>query len=338
MKKLLLLLLALLLILSLTGCFGPTPPPAKKPNIFFNAVKNTAPVFMPDPSAMVAKAWTLGGPVFEMYRMFQEYEPDDPNIGLENIYKLVYQAGQFFNDCQSIGTSIDDTLMTSPFPFGRMDNTYNKVLVQETGDTRGNYFATKKEGTINYGLLSWYIYVSAAQIERGILQGSYDEGTGDLNIDLVCFVDYTGDVVNPSKYSLRTHLEGNAQTHNFSKLITGKWNYFPEETPGYGYCAWYVGSGVSRGVGNWFLFKVADNNTLAEPGRYFEFPAEASVTTLQGISEDGLPDTTSPYKATVNSLVAYDVLDDLASINDVPTDATDFGGAGLGNMKPQDMP
>ncbi len=159
------------------------------------------------------------------------------------------------------------------------------------------------------------------------MQGYFDEGTGNINIDLVCYVEYTN-----SAYSQRTHLEGNTNTHRFTKLLTGKWNGGAAS-----YRAWFAGSGISKGSGNTFLFKIKDNNSVPAE-KYFDFPSDADVSTLQGMSDAGSNSTSSLYQGDVDAMVAggeyFDIITDTPAESEIPSSASQFHGNGMGNMKP----
>jgi uncharacterized protein (TIGR03067 family) len=296
-------------------------------SLLFDAVKNAAPVF-PGSEASRTATWDWGGPVFEVYNAFKDYDPaaDNGTVGIDNIYKLLYQNSSFFADCLNDGTTTADQQLASPYYLGRTDNTYNKILIQESA-AQASYFAAKQDGTVNHGLLCWYREYGDGHKERGILQGHFDSVTGDVNVDLVCFVEYATSV-----YSHRTHLEGNSLTHRFTKLLIGKWNGGSAT-----YRAWFAGSGMAQGAGNTFLFKIADDDHLTT-AKYFDFPSDAGVAELQAMSDDGSDTTSSPYRTDVDAMVAnheyFDIITDTPSESAIPSSAGQFHGTGLGNMKP----
>ncbi|MBN2038482.1 MAG: hypothetical protein JW864_00470 [Spirochaetes bacterium] len=339
MKKNSLFCLFLIVVFAFSAC-GSDDDSSSSSNIFFEAAKNTAPVF--DASSKKAPAgdnWNWGNPVYEIYTMFRDYDPntDEGTIGLDNIYKLMYQAGQFFNSCDENGTSISDTPMTSPYILRSTSQTYDKYLIQESPDG-ANYFATKRDGDISYALLCWYIDNTTSE-EYGILEGNYNESTHDIDIDLVCFVDYgaTGTSSENTKFSLRTHLTGNSETHTFTDLRSSKWNWDDDETDQM-YCAWYIGSGVSQGSGEYSLFRVSDNGGLND--QYFEIPADAAEADLQDLDDLGLDTSTLSYKTEVDTMFADDDYFDAISNIEIVIQASDFNGqaGSMGLMKPTEMP
>ncbi len=289
-------------------------------NFFLDAAKGTTPVIEASSqnNAVALKSteetgdWTNGNPLYEMFSILRDYnnETDEGTVGTENIYKTLFQTGQFFDATQESGDTIPDQVITSPFDFGNGDVNYN-IAVND--DTDQNGFAIKKDGDINYALFGWHKEYTN-ESEWGVLQGNYDKSTGDLSVDLVSF----SNAQNP--YAMRIEIEGNDSTHQFTIRLM-------KHTEG-GYTISVVGHGISKGEGNYFLFKVRDweNNTPNITDKYYCFNATATEDTLKTMNYLGSETVISEcadYQSTVDRLNFF-------TLDDLPQSAADFNKGGTG--------
>lgn len=296
-------------------------------NFFFSAANDTTPVFAPasKAGASLAKAatWSFGSVNYELFNTFREYinSRDEGDIGLDNIYKVLYQTGSFYSEAEGMctpsegaGESVnkatsfitEETAIDSPFDFGNAE-TYTCAI--NDADGRHGY-AIKEVGGTKYGLLSWQVlnYDNNNSDEKGVLQGSYNETTGALDLDMAVYVNY----VDQGDYSLRTEIIGNAQTHQFSLRLM---KYNSEQGA---YWISLVGYGISQGAGNYFLFKVSDQSGVTD--KYYCYAADADETTLQAADDAGsdtAPENCADYQDEVGALTAF-------ASTDLPTQDSNF--------------
>ncbi len=146
-------------------------------NFFYNAAKEIAPTFTAA-SRQARGTWESGNVNYELYSILRDYVSGTSGVGLENIYKVLYQAGEFYTSAESVAVDITEQTIASPFDLGNSvayDKAYN-----DTDDNHG--YAIKDDGTTKYGLLTWQnTYAVGNQWgfspgeEYGVLQGSYNE-------------------------------------------------------------------------------------------------------------------------------------------------------------------
>jgi hypothetical protein len=290
-------------------------------NFFFESAANTAPVFEPNAVEGLLRLgipirsakWDFGGVNYELFNLLREYvnERDEGTIGLDNIYKLLYQAGSFYGEAASGCNAITATSISSPFDFG-VSETYD-CAINETTFRHGSAIREGADGTKN-ALLAWQVLNNDGHDsdEKGVLQGSSNPTTGDLSLHLATYVNYTA----KNDFSLRTEIAGNDQTHHFT-LRTMKYTQD-------GYWITTTGSGISQGAGQFFLFKVSDQSGIS--GRYYCFPADANEETLQAADDAGsatVPADCAVYEEVVNALVPF-------QSSDLPTSDANFN---TGNAK-----
>lgn len=304
-------------------------------NFFFDAARNTAPAITPTSAASsgstlrrsLALGWEWGNPVYEMFNALRDYDNDrdEGSIGLDNVYKTLFQAGQFYaNDraaCLGTGGGADGgttdggtdgvmapKVVASPFDFGN-SVTYDCAMNDQSSQ---HGHASREVGSAKHGLMSWRVdHASTGGAELGVIQGSLDETTQEIQIDEATYVDYPLTTSNPTgmDFALRFHIEGNAATHAFTLKLM-KWN------SGDGYWISLAGKGVSRGAGNHFLFKMRDQSNAT--ALYFCFPAdltEAQMKEIQGTTTAAAD--CAAYQADVDLLGLYES-------TDVPTTAESF--------------
>jgi hypothetical protein len=307
MKKIFMIILACtaLIFLGIISCIDPSSNNVpEKDNFFYDSAKLTIPNISESSSRAIT--WANGYCPYEIYQTLREYIPDISTVGLENIYKLLYQAGGFYNMGLDTAKSIPEQVITLPFDFG------NGITYDRAGnDMKWKHgYAIKEIDQKKYGIMSWEVNHGAREL--GVFEGVYDAATKDLTIDMAVFVDYA----SSNDYSLRSRIVGNSETHVFKLWVT-KYN-------GAGYSISMVGAGVSRGAGNYFLFNITDSQGITD--RYFSFPADATADTLKAMSVAGdatADANTAAYKPIVDSMTKF------AGPADLPDESSDFNNGSI---------
>lgn len=272
---------------------------------FYTPATSTTPVIRSAASAMLVKsvgvtkvttAWSSGNPVYEIFNAFREYQfpRDEGVIDVSNVYKLLFEAG---NNYTSALTEVEllpsPVTIAPPFDFGNTPKTYTDASETDA--------LTSDEGTVD-AILTW-IWNESPKMSYGVLEGGFNEDTGDLTLDMAYLVDYEG----PSDYCLRAFISGNDTTHEFT-LKLAKFN------SGSGaYAISMIGAGVSQSDNpdDYFLLKIIDNDNLAEfpEGRFFRFAASSSETELMAHPVNGyaLEDVSDPngYADTIGAMTFF---------------------------------
>ena len=308
--------------LVLVGC-GSSGSNTANENFFFKAGRSTAPAISPGSGGAVAgisrsalvSQWSWGNPVYEMFNTLRDYDDarDQGAIGIDNVYKTLFQAGQFYNEDRSRCSALAAKAIASPFNFG---NTVIYDCAMNDASSKHGHASREADG-IKYGLMTWQVdYASNGATERGALQGHFADATGQVKIDEATYVDYLAS--DPSHgdhdFCVRFLIEGNANAHTFTLKLM-KYN-----TNGY-YWISLVGSGVSRGAGQYFLFKASDMSDGS--WRYYCFPADASESQMQSVAGSATVDPRClPHQAAVDALVPF-------TSADVPTAASSFADSSI---------
>jgi len=309
------LLAALVAALALTACGKSSP----KSNFLYESARQTTPVIRPGgatgavtaPALPADAPWTFGNPAFEVFTMLRDYDPAKDvgrSVGLDNLYKSLWQTGSFYDEYRARCAPITPAVITSPFDLGNAV-TYD-CAVNDRSAKHGH--ASREPAGQKLGLNTWQVDYDDGQSELGVQELAYATATGDLVVDEAIWVRITAS----NSFSMRYHIEGNDQTHQFSvKLL--------KYTAG-GYWVSVVGAGVSKGAGNHFLFKASDLSGLA--GGYFCYPAELTEVQMQAIgwtTAGGIDAACAPLQATVDALTP------LVAPQDVPTSAASFAGSSI---------
>jgi hypothetical protein len=283
-------------------------------NFFFTATQEVTPVFDASGSKKMIRDLTSGTLLYSVFELLRDYEypADEGVIDMHNIYKVLYTAGQIYATAESGCSEITETAVASPFDLGITD-TYN--CAGNTGTMTDNYaygFAIKDDDPVKYALLTYRWAPDApSHVEHGILQGNYNEDTGDLSLKMIhnVYYDPTGGFV------VRSDIEGNATTHAFTiqsiSAGTGTSSNFVS----------IVGKGISQGSGNYFLLRV-ESDTVT-PAKYFCIPADATETELEAMDASGSGTVDANCSAYETDVVAMTFLaNDSATIPDSIDDFT----------------
>ncbi len=289
-------------------------------NFFYNAIKEVAPTIGAGTSRNMQRDLSSGTIMYDIYTILRDYEypTHEGIVDMHNIYKVIYTAGQIYSAAESNCTEIsDDTTVNSPYNLG-ISQTYSCAGNSNTmDDDYANGFAIKESGGVKYGLLTYRWAPDApSHTEHGILQGSYNESTGDLSIRMIHHVYYASE----EGFVVRSHIDGNTQTHAFTiSMISSGTGGSP---------TWIsiVGKGISEGSGNSFLFKVS-NNTVTD--RYFCISSDATETTFEEIHSDA-PTGSATVESTSDCytyLSDVDAMTFLTEGSDVPKSLSTFTGS-----------
>jgi len=281
---------------------------------FYTNTANTTPVFKPSsasassvrPSVSV-KEWG-SGPLYSVYYSLREFlsSRDEGKVDRSNLYKLLIDVDSVFSGLSSSAVPITEQEITPPF-----DKLEKVICDKAYNDTSGKKAIAMKETTDEVNAIITWIWSDAANKEEyGIATIKYDKNTNDITVDMTYSVDY--DIsTSATDYNLRCYVKGNAATNAFEfKYIVGNNTI--------------VAKGVSKGAGNYMLFKYAgsgtDNKYIVVEGTADEsfFIAQNSTPTEIFTSEAELPATVSAYKDWVVSTKAFsesDMVTDISVLN-----------------------
>lgn len=286
---------------------------------FYSSAVDTTPVIQATTSSASVSAlhqpsslttdWTSGNPVYEIFNAFQDYQyPEDEGvIDVSNIYKLLFEAGtQYSTAIDTVAELTTPATITSPFDFGNTPRTYSYA---------SDNYALEQDGDTTYALLTW-IWDESPKMSYGVIEGSFNQTTGDLELHMVYLVDYESE----NDYCLRTYISGNEKTHQFT-LKASKCG----ATEG-SYAISIIGTGISESesADDYFLLKIIDNDNLAAypEGRYYKFSSSADEDDLRAHPIDGfaLAEVEDPnnYADTLDTLTffALDGTDHATSVDD----------------------
>ncbi len=309
------LVLVVAFVVGSCGSDSPSTPTGNNgTNQLFTAVKQAVPAFQPsaksadktisDQAMMVA---------FQLLRNYT-YPADEGVVDMSNIYKVLWETGQYLDGaparCATVAEATDNAL--SPFPFGDfLGHSYARGVSSESGGY-GNSVAYGEAGNERRMLVSYKWAPDATQqITIGVIQVAHDSTTGDVAVRFAQSVRYppgsTMGGVDGSGFAIRAQIDGNSTTHAFElKMAIGGTSI--------------VGRGISRGAGNWFLFRCGS--------AYYCIPADATEADLAALVPTDLanvPAGGAAYKDAVSAAVPYDLATDLPAI-----DLSDFNGGVAG--------
>jgi len=302
-------LISLLLGIGLIGC--------NNGGFLYDAAREAAPVITAASSRTVFARdtvdWDFGNDVYEIFNTLRDYDnaTDQGVVGVSNMYKTLFQTGEFYSNAEMWASSITEQAVTSPYNFatthGTVYNyTFNRLFNNSSGTNAG---AIKNDGTTKYALLTWY--VENNNNEWGVIQGKYNEGTGDVDIDLICYVYYS----STSTYSMRIKLVGNTKSHLFSiNLYKGGLGSSGISLSGYGY---------SHDAGK-FLARVDNDGEV----KYFLIDGDATETDLIALKDSG-----KSTVAEVNPPAGYEAnLPTPFTDADIASSSSSFTGTGAHNI------
>lgn len=304
---------------ALGGCGGDdspaTPAGEATPNLLFTAVKQAVPAF--EPSVTGAKAALPDQALQVAFQLLRDYTyPDDEGVvDMSNLYKVLWEASSRLDEapmrCAAVTAAIDADL--TPFAFDDLlGHSYALGMSEEEGGY-GTSIAYANNGDERRMLTSYKWAPDAAQqVAIGVIQAQHDTLSGDLSIRFAQAVRYppgsTMGGAEGSGFAIRARIDGNSNTHAFDLKMAINGTSI-------------VGKGVSRGAGNWFLFRCGS--------AYYCIPAEATEAELMAVVATDLanvPAEGAAYKDAVAAAEPFDVGVDLPAV-----DLGDFNGGVAGS-------
>ncbi len=312
------IIIIIFLLFLAVGCNKST---TNSTNSFYTMAKEVGPTFS-SVSRRIHRDWYSGTLVGTFYETFQDCDASSsygsPNYcsgNMANIYKVLWEAGQIYSDAESSCKAISEKNVLAPFDMGfSTPPLYN--CAGNSGTMSDNYatgYAIKTEEQRKNGLLTYrWSPQQPEHLEHGILQGFTDESTGELEIHMLHQVIYA---TRSSGFVHRSNISGNSKTNSFIL------SFITASLPDASTYTQIVGKGVSKGSGNYFLFKVKTSNGI--DGNYFCFPADADLSTLQTMHSDNPQGKTTvdtgcaSYEDSVNQLT-------FLGPQDVPKALSDF--------------
>lgn len=235
---------------------------------FYSNAASTTPVFKPISAsasaiASAAASWESGGPLYRVYFSLREFlaSRDEGRVDRSNLYKLLIDVDSVFSGLSGSAAPIATQEVTPPFA----------ALPKVTCDKAKNDTAGKKaiamtetSAEVN-AIITWIWSDSSTKEEYGIASIKYGKLTHDITIDMTYSVDY--DLSSTATdYNLRCYVTGNTGTNSFEyKYLVGDDGI--------------VAKGISRGAGNYMLFKYRGVNG---PVQYIVASAEADESFFKG--------------------------------------------------------
>jgi hypothetical protein len=294
--------------------------------LYDNAVQ-TAPVIVPGATSSRGNSRAesdllAAKPVLNyIFETFREYDNDrdEGNIGLGNIYKVLYQAGSFYETHAVSPKQLEASkIIAAPFNFGTTARTYTHAA-NSTMLKHGYAMSKATDGTVSC-ILTWYVTNGGTNNEYGVFEGNFNQTTGDLLINMAVLVDYP-ESNEGGDYCLRTYIEGNEKTHMF-KVNTSSYNSAGSQYAIIGY-----GNSDSTSSDAYFILKVKSSDMDSYPdGRYYKFKAEDTESDLAGYEDigydaSGITSVLDPedYKSTVDTISMF-----ATDGSDHPTALSDF--------------
>ncbi len=309
--------LAVATLLVIGGCGGnspSTPGGGDGTNVLYTAVKQAAPTFMP--AAKSGNRTINDQAMMVAYQLLRNYTyPDDEGvIDMSNIYKVLWETGRYLDEaptrCAAVTNAADTDL--SPFAFNDfLGHSYALGMSEEEGGY-GTSIAYGATGDDRRMLASYKWAPDAAQqVTIGVIQAQHNAVTGDAAVRFAQTVQYppgsTMGGVDGGGFAIRARIDGNSTTHAFELKMAINGTSI-------------VGKGISRGAGNWFLFRCGTS--------YYCIPAEATEADLAAaVATDlaGVPAEGAAYKDALSAATPYDIATDLPSL-----DLSDFNGGVAG--------
>jgi hypothetical protein len=281
--------------------------------LFYTNVSGAAPVFLPVSASSssihaASSSWESGTALYSVFYSLREFlhSRDEGVVDRANLYKLLYDVDTVYSGLYSSAVSIESITITSPFSsFGSIS--CNRIL---NDDVNNRAIAMTETSTQIDAFINWIWTSSSTQKEYGLAHLIYNKVTRDISVDMVFSVDYN--LANTATdYNLRCQVDGNAAANNF------QFKYIIDSHK-------IVAKGISKGVGNYTLFKYVD---ASNPEKYIVVPAESgesyfvsqnSTPTNIYSSGEALPTTVASYESWVQStnfFVSTDLLTDISTLN-----------------------
>jgi len=259
-------------------------------NLFYNNTSSTTPVFEPSSSLAssviaLTSSWESGNPLYSVYFTLREFlaSRDEGVVDRSNLYKLLIDVDTVYSALTSaVGTITEQTIIS---PFSQLPSIECNRLVNDSTNQRAG--ALKETTEEVDAIVTWIWTTGSTQEEYGIATLNYNKLTGDVTVEMTFSVDYNL-ATTATDYNLRCWVTGNTTTNTFKfKYIIGDMKI--------------VAEGVSRGAGNYMLFKYSSGeavNYMVVPGDADEDFFIAQNTSPTNIYTDptSLPASVEAYK------------------------------------------
>lgn len=284
-------LFALLMTLVLiSGCSGdgsitPSSSSGAFGTVLSTSVSGTAPNLTATTSqnliGKMADPWNPGSGNYEIFNLLRKYTypNDEGHLDMTNLYKALWELENKANTAEEMCGSSNELSSTgvqiaSPFAaFDQEADNYTYDCAFNDGTLVDNYamgVAMRHDSTnniyyLNYG---WQWAGNANGGSIGTALAKFDDTNKDLTFEMINCVD-CGDPGAGSRFTVRTKVTGNPETHNFViNTVSG--------TP----TNWkaIAGAGVSQGAGGFMLLKYLQRGGTAT---YYCIASDATEDDLQ---------------------------------------------------------
>ncbi|NQU18000.1 MAG: hypothetical protein HQ564_08015 [Candidatus Saganbacteria bacterium] len=289
--------------------------------LFYTHTANSTPVFTPEAyvqgvlTASSTTEWTTGNPLYSVYFTLREFitSRDEGSVDRSNLYKLLKDVDTVYSGISGEVVTITTQEVTAPF--AKLGTLECNTAINDTANKRAA--AIKETASTIDAILSW-IWTDAGnanKAEYGIATVDYNKSTEDVTVNMTYSVDY--DTSTPeTSYNMRCYVTGNAGLHSFS------FKYLINNTK-------IVAKGISRGSGNYMLFKYTDGT---DPVKYIVVPGDSTENYF--ITQNGTPSAiytdAASLPATVASYKDWVVDTDFFSSADLVDSTADLN---IGNSK-----
>lgn len=281
---------------------------------FYTNTSNTTPVFKPSTistqnlQTLSATEWGAGNPLYNVYFSLREFlsPRDEGVVDRSNLYKMLIDVDTVFS-----GTSLDAVAITEQEitpPFSKLQKITCNKATNEAENKRA--IALKDITNEVDAIITWIWADSAAANEYGLASVTFNKNTKDITVDMTYSVDYDLSGTQ-TDYNLRCNVSGNAENNTFQfKYIIGD--------------AKIVAKGVSKGAGNYMLFKYtgfgASVKYIVVPGDADEnfFKSQNTNPTLIYSNPSDLPASVEAYRDWVTSeafFTSAEVVSDISILN-----------------------
>lgn len=293
---------------------------------FLEEAKGSAPAFLPAETSRQGlevahqRAGLLGSAALNaMYQLLRDYEfpRDEGRVDLTNVYKELHTIDEVGERARGGCSGIAEQPVLAPFEVGAAPS-YTCLGNDDAGGGYRYGYALKDQGTRTDALLAFrWSPDPTQQRSLGQIQGHFDTSTRDVVFTLVNLVEYPAGSemggATGNGFAVRTDLSGNAGSHTFTlrALVTGtdrrSWTSL-------------IGSGVSRGEGEHFLFKAWVADSAPAAARFFCLPSsidEVGLGALDPLGELAVPEACAHLAEAVDALLPL-------TPDDAPLKAADF--------------
>jgi len=180
----------------------------------------------------------------------------------------------------------------------------SEVVEEESGEE-----SEEVDDAVVKQALVGFVWNDGSHEELGVMEGSYNEVSHVLALDIAVWVDYEGE----NDYCYRNEIEGNTETHAFT-MRSAKGNLTDTTFSA-------VGKGVAEGEGAHFLVKMND--------AYFCIAGTDGEVELRAMDAEGsatAPEDCEEYQADVDAM-------ELLGVDDLACESSDLNPGGEGEAE-----